>query len=121
MNDKYIVDALQHAFENVSGKTFPADSYGNIVDMLNAFNTKYECVVTFVPPEDKTIKKVYVVDTAKKKIPANADGTYSLRAGSYTYGGTVALGNSLTTIMDKTLTISDTDVTTGTKSVTLEP
>ena len=112
MNDKYIVDALQHALENVSGKTLPANSYGNIVDMLNAFNRKYVCVVTFTktPAEmDFSIK-----DANGNVVTANDDGTYSLKAGTYKY---TATADGYTSATDVTTTISVSDVTTGTKTV----
>lgn len=112
MNDKYIVDALQHALEYVSGKTFPADSYGNIVDMLNAFNRKYVCVVTFTKtPAEMDFA---IEDANGNVVVSNDDGTYSLKAGTYKY---TASAEGYTTQTDQTVTISASDVTTGTKTV----
>lgn len=112
MADKYIVDALQHAFENVSGKTFPANSYGNIVDMLNTFNKNYECIVTFT----KTPTSMFIVvkDANGNVITANNNGTYTLKAATYTYTATAA---GYTPKENVTLTISASDVITGTKTV----
>ena len=112
MNDKYIVDALQHALENISGKTFPADSYGNIVDMLNALNRQYVCVVTFT----KTPAEMdFLIKDANGKIVApNDDSTYSLKAGTYKY---TATADGYTSATDVSTTISASDVTTGTKTV----
>lgn len=121
MTDKYIVDALQHALENVSGKTLSADSYGNIVDMLNAFNRKYVCVVTFVPADGYTIKEVTVKDTTGNTIEPIDNGVYALKAGSYKYGydlSKIDLSSNYTKI-NQTLTIADSDITAGTKTVNL--
>lgn len=112
MTDKYIVDALQHAFENVSGKTFPVGSYGNIVDMLNAFNKNYECVVTFTKTPTTAI--IVVKDANGNVIAANDNGTYTLKAATYTY---TATADGYTSKENVTLTISASDVTTGTKTV----
>lgn len=114
MADKYIVDALQHALENISGKSFPADSYGNIVDMLNAFNKNYECIVTFA--KTPTTADIVVKDANGNVIDVNDDGTYTLKAGSYKY---TATADGYTSKEDQTLTVSASDVTTGTKSVTV--
>ena len=112
MNDKYIVDALQHALENISGKTFLADSYGNIVDMLNAFNKNYECIVTFTT--EPTTATIVVKNTSGNVIAANDDGTYTLKAGTYKY---TATADGYTSATDVSTTISASDVTTGTKTV----
>ena len=112
MTDKYIVDALQHAFENVSEKTFPANSYGNIVDMLNAFNKNYECVVTFTKTPTNAV--IVVKDANENIIVANDNGTYTLKAATYTY---TATADGYTSKENVTLTISASDVTTGTKTV----
>ena len=112
MADKYIVDALQHALENISGKTFLADSYGNIVDMLNAFNKNYECIVTF--NTEPTTATIVVKDASGNVIVANDDGTYTLKAGSYKYDVTA---DGYESKENATLTISASDVTAGTKTV----
>ena len=112
MADKYIVDALQHALENISGKTFPADSYGNIVDMLNAFNKNYECIVTFTT--EPTTATIVVKSTSGNVIAANDDGTYTLKAGSYKYDVTA---DGYESKENDTLTISESDITAGTKTV----
>lgn len=112
MADKYIVDALQHALENISGKTFLADSYGNIVDMLNAFNKNYECIVTF--NTEPTTAAIVVKDASGNAIAANGDGTYTLKAGSYKYDVTA---DGYGSEENATLTISASDVTAGTKTL----
>ena len=86
MNDKYIVDALQHALENISGKTLPTKGYCDIVDMLNAFNKTYYCNVGF--QKTPTTAEVVVKDAKGNIIASNANGKYMLKAGSYTYTAT---------------------------------
>ena len=114
MADKYIVDALQHALENISGKTFLADSYGNIVDMLNAFNKNYECIVTFTT--EPTTATIVVKNTSGNVIAANDDGTYTLKSGSYKYDVSADGYESKENV---TLTISSSDITAGTKTVSV--
>ena len=86
MNDKYIVDALQHALENISGKALSTKGYSNIVDMLNAFNKAYYCSVGF--KKTPTTAEVVVKDAKGNIIASNDNGKYMLKAGSYTYTAT---------------------------------
>lgn len=113
MSDLLIQDALQHALENISGQNLAKDHYSTTIEMLNAFNDTYKCVVTFsVIPEGATI---VVKDSNGKVISADDGGTYSLREGTYKYSITA---DDYTGITNKTLNISQSDVTTGTKTVT---
>ena len=70
------------------------------------------CIVTFaVTPTGTTI----VVKKAEVTIAAEANGTYLLPLGAYTYSITK---EGYTPITDKALTIAAGDETTGTKTVT---
>lgn len=73
--------------------------------------TKY-CVVTFTKtPTDLTL---VVKDSQSATVSAEADGTYNLPAGTYSYSATK---DTYTPVTDQALVISAEDVTTGTKAV----
>jgi len=75
--------------------------------------TKY-CVVTFdTTPAGASIT---VYDSTSKKVDAEADGTYKLAEGSYTYNATADgyIGKTA-----QSLSITSSEVATGTKTVTV--
>lgn len=79
---------------------------------VNVTLVKY-CVVTFTKtPADLTL----VVKSGANTVTANANGTYNLIEGNYTY---TATKEGYTTITDEALAISSAEVTTGTKTVTV--
>lgn len=108
-----------------------ADGYFSLVDQALAITnaeettgtktvtkslTKY-CVVTFdTTPAGASIT---VYDSTPEEVDAEADGTYKLAEGSYTYD---ASADGYTAKIGEALVVSSGDVTTGTKTeaVTLE-
>lgn len=104
-------DELKEALENITGKSISDAS--TTAGMLQNFNALYRCKTTFsVTPNTAT---VVVEDANGNVVTINGDGTYHLDVGSYTY---CVSATGYTSITDKALTISQSDVTTGTKTVT---
>ncbi len=106
-------NALGQALQNLSGKDIKGEDYTTTLEMLNAFNAMYACVVTFaVTPSGSTI----VVKKGTTVIAPEEDGTYLLKEGAYTY---TASKPYYITKADQALTITNADETTGTKTVTV--
>lgn len=113
MGDILFKDALQHALENLKGTNLTG-SFETVTDMLNAFNEQYKCVVTFSKtPNTATIT---VKDANGTAITADAGGTYTLYEGTYKYD---AANDGYISKTNQTLTVSQSDVVTGTKTVTV--
>lgn len=111
--DKLTKDALHKVLQNVTGKSIADKHYETTLDVLNAYNALYECTVTFaLTPSTATV----VVKQAGVVVPANDDGTYSLKEGSYTYDVSNA---GYVSKLAQALTITNADETTGTKEVTV--
>lgn len=108
--------------------TISADGYFSLVDQALAITnadettgtktvtkslTKY-CVVTFnTTPAGASIT---VYDSTSEEVDAEADGTYKLAEGSYTYD---ASADGHTAKTGEALAIASGDVTTGAKAVTV--
>lgn len=106
-------DIWKDVLQNLSGKTVQGN-FQELPELLSAFNDLYLCKVTFsATPSTATI---VVKDSAGKTISKNTDGTYHLKEGSYTY---TASAEGYTTKENQSLTISNSDETTGTKTVTV--
>lgn len=112
MQDALLKDALQHALENIKGVNL-SGTYDTALDVLNEFNNLYACVVSFAITPDAAIATVR--DSNNGVVTPNQDGTYSLGEGAYTYGLVAEDYASENSIQ---LTISQADVTSGTKTVT---
>ena len=111
--DKLTKDALHKVLQNVTGKSIADKHYETTLDVLNAYNALYECVVTFaLTPSTATV----VVKQAGVVVPANEDDTYSLKEGSYTYDVSNA---GYVSKLAQALTITNSDETTGTKTETV--
>lgn len=107
-----ITDAMKETLQNLSGKTITGD-FTRLVDVLDAFNAKYLCEVTFSKtPSDATI----VVKKGTATIAADSNGKYHLKEGTYTY---TASAEGYTTKADQTLVITNSDEATGSKTVTV--
>ena len=97
--------------QNLSGKTISSTGK-TLTEVLHNFNTQYACVVTFTKtPSDATI----VVKQGSEIILPETDGTYVLKEGSYTYDMT---RTGYTSKLSQALKITNSDETTGTKTVT---
>ena len=111
--DKLTKDALHKMLQNVTGKSIADKHYETTLDVLNAYNALYECVVTFaLTPSTATV----VVKKAGVVVTANEDGTYSLKEGAYTYDVSNAGYVAKTA---QALTITNADETTGAKTETV--
>ena len=101
---------LHEAMENLDGTEF--DRGETVGKTLRNFNLNHvNVVVTFSPtPSDAVI---VVKDSGGTVVNANQGGTYTLHELTYTY--TASKAGYLT--KTETLTISQADVTTGTKTV----
>lgn len=107
-----IVEKLKSALQNISGKTV---STGNTIETtLEAFNNLYTCEVTFtLTPTTATL---VVEDSNSNVLTADANGKYHLKEGSYTYS---ASADGYVSQEDQSLTITNSDESTGTKSVSV--
>lgn len=111
--DKLTKDALHKMLQNVTGKSIADKHYETTLDVLNAYNALYECTVTFaLTPSTATV----VVKQAGVVVPANEDGTYSLKEGAYTYDVSNA---GYVSKLAQALTITNADETTGAKTETV--
>lgn len=111
-------DELRTALQNVSGKTIDGN-FQTTAEMLHAFNGLYVCKTKFdvvdseaAPVTDATI----TVKSGDTIIEPNDDGKYSLGAGSYKYD---CAAEGYTAVTDVAFTISASDVTRGSKSITV--
>lgn len=106
-----ITDSWQELLQNITGKTVTG-SYNTMDELLTAYNHKYVCEVTFsTTPADATI----VVKKGTSVI-APENGHYYLKEGSYTYD---ASAEGYTAKENQSLTITNSDEATGTKTVTV--
>jgi hypothetical protein len=107
-----IVKELKEALEHLSNKTFAGGK--TIATTLKSFNDAYSCAVTFtLTPTTATL---VVKDSNGNNISPASDGKYYLKADSYTY---TATADGYTSKENQTLTISTSDVSTGSKTVTV--
>ena len=106
-----IVEALVITLQNLSGKLV-TENPETVVEALELFNAKYACIVTFTTtPSGAT---VVVKDATGTAVTKNSNGTFTLKEGSYTYD--VSATNYVTST-GNTLSITNADETTGTKTV----
>ena len=104
-----ITDSWQELLQNITGKSVDG-SYNTMDELINAYNHLYVCEVTF----SKTPSNASVVVKSGSKTIESENGKYYLKEGSYTY--TVS-ADHYTTKANQTLTITNSDETTGTKTV----
>lgn len=120
MNDVVglIDEELKTALENISGKKING-TFQTTAEMLHAFNDLYTCKVTFDVVDSKAAPVTGATITVKSGdtvITPGADGKYTLEAGSYTYD---CVADGYTDITGTSFTIAATDITRGTKSITV--
>lgn len=108
---KLYTDVWKDVLQNLSGKTVEGN-FQELAELLTAFNDLYLCKVTFSTTPGGAV--VTVKDSAGKSVGKNADGTFHLKEGSYTY--TVS-ADHYTTKANQSLTITNSDEQTGTKTV----
>lgn len=112
-------DELRSALQHVSGKTIDGN-YQTTAEMLHAFNGLYVCKTSFdVVNSDATPlpEAVVTVKSGDTVIEPQSDGKYLLETGSYKYDCTC---EGYTDITGTAFTISASDVTRGSKSVTVQ-
>ena len=110
---KQFTSVWKETLQNLSGKQVEGN-YQELAELLSAFNDLYLCKVTFSTTPSTAV--VVVKDSAGNSIGKNADGKFHLKEGSYTYD---ASAEGYTSIEDQALTITNSDETTGTKTVTV--
>lgn len=111
--DKLTKDALHKVLQNVTGKSIADKHYETTLDVLNAYNALYECVLTFaLTPSTATV----VLKQGTTVIQPNEDGTYSVKEGTYTYD---VSNVAYTSKLSQALTITNADETTGSKTETV--
>lgn len=114
-----LTDELKAALEHVSGKTIDG-TFQTTAEMLHAFNESYVCKTRFDVFDAEGSPLTGATVTVKKGdtvIEPQADGRYYLEAATYKYSCTC---EGYTDITDTSLTISASDVTRGSKSVTVQ-
>lgn len=104
-----ITDSLKEVLQNITGKTLTGE-YNTLDELFKAFNNQYVCAVTF----SKTPSNAVVVLKKGTETIASDNGTYYLKEGNYTY--TVSADHYVTK-ENQTLTITNSDETTGSKTV----
>ena len=115
-------NCLAEALENISGKKFPegiCDRCTTTCELLNEFNNLYKCAVTFsgvISSTTVTDKMAVTVKDGNGNVIEATDNKYLLKQGSYTYSATVEGGQDKT---DVALSITNSDVQKGTKSVAI--
>lgn len=110
---KQFTDVWKDVLQNLSGKTVEGN-YQELAELLSAFNDLYLCKVTFsTTPSGAAI---VVKNSDGNTIGKNTDGTFHLKEGTYTY--TVSADHYVTKA-NQTLTITNSDETTGTKTVSV--
>lgn len=111
-------DELRAALQHISGKTIEG-SFQTTAEMLHAFNSAYICKTAFdvMGAEGAPLKDaVIAVKNGDTVIEPQSDGRYALEAGTYAYDCTC---EGYTDITGTSFTISASDVTRGSKSVTV--
>lgn len=107
-------DELKEALENCSGKVIEGE-HDTIAAMVHAFNGLYKgIVVSFVKTPANA--NIVVKDAQGKTVAPEANGTYRLAEGVYSYSATA---DGYTPVEDQELILTATDVAAGTKTVTV--
>lgn len=110
---------LKEALEHISGKTI-VGTFQTTAEMLHAFNNLYACKTTFNVLTSEGAPLTGAEITVKQDgeiFNEHSDGKYYLKAGSYEYNCTC---EGYTDIVGATFTISESDVTRGSKSITVQ-
>lgn len=110
---KQFTSVWKDVLQNLSGKTVEGN-YQELAELLSAFNDLYLCKVTFSTTPITAV--VVVEDSNGNEIGKSSDGTFNLKEGTYTY--TVSADHYVTKA-NQTLTITNSDETTGTKTVSV--
>lgn len=104
-----ITDSWQELLQNITGKSV-SGSYNTMDDLLKAYNDLYCCKVSFsTTPSGATV----VVKQNGNVIEADG-GYYYLKEGTYSYS---VSADHYTAKENQSLTITNSDETTGTKTV----
>lgn len=115
-----LTDELKAALQHVSGKSIDG-TYQTTAEMLHAFNNMYICSTVFDVVDTSTLSPltdaVVTVKSGDTVIEPQANGRYGLEAGTYTYSVTC---DGYTDITDASVTISASDISRGSKSVTVK-
>ena len=118
---KLFVNVVKEALENLSGKKLPDKGYTELADVYSDFNDLYTCevgfkIVTDIPGAATNVK-IDVRDSKGGKMHADENDKYHLKAGNYTYN---VIAPGFVPQTNQPLVISDSDVTDGTKIVTVK-
>lgn len=111
-------DELRAALQHISGKKIEG-TYQTTAEMLHAFNDAYICKTAFDVLDGEGAPLTNAVVTVKSGdtvIEPQDNGMYNLEAGTYKYDCEC---EGYTTISGTSFTISASDVTRGSKSVTV--
>lgn len=111
-------DELKAALQHISGKKIEG-TFQTTAEMLHAFNEVYICKTAFdvLDGDGAPLKNAVVtVKSGDTVIEPQANGMYNLEAGSYKYDCTC---EGFTDISGTSFTISASDVTRGSKSITV--
>lgn len=110
---KLYTDVWKDVLQNLSGKTVQGN-FQELPELLSAFNDLYLCKVTFsTTPANATVT---VKDSKGASVAKQSDGKFHLKEGSYTYS---ASAEGYTPVENQSLTISNSDEQTGSKTVTV--
>lgn len=106
-------DIWKDVLQNLSGKSVQGN-FQELPELLSAFNDLYLCKVTFsLTPDTAT---VVLKDSGGKVIGKSTDGKYHLKEGTYSYS---VSADHYTAKENQSLTITNSDETTGTKTVSV--
>ena len=106
---KRITDSWKELLQNITGKSVDGE-FLTMDDLLTAYNHLYVCEVTF----SKTPSNATVVLKKGSETIESSNGKYYLKEGTYTYDVSAPHYTSKTS---QSLTITNADETTGTKTV----
>ena len=110
-----VAKELNTLLGKITGKTVSISRKNDIECVIKAYSDAYKCAVTFNVTPSTAV--VVLKDSNNNAVAVGQDGKYHVDAGTYTYSITADGYNPIT---NQTLTISSSDVTTGTKTVTVE-
>ena len=110
-----IAKELHTLLGKMTGKSVTISRGNDIECVIKAYSDAYKCAVTFNVTPSTAV--VVLKDSGNNTVSVGQDGKYHLDAGTYTYSITA---EGYTPVTSQTLTISSSDVTTGTKTVTVE-
>ena len=102
-------EKIKNLLQNITGKNINTET-NTIGGLVDEYNKLYVCVVTF----SATPSSATIVVKQGEKIINPVDGLYYLKEGNYTYD---AEAEGYVSKTNQTLTITNNDETTGTKTV----